>query len=75
MIKIDVNKAILESKKIIMNDLETKIMEPVQFFNYSKCYFSTTENIKAYLKQINYNKDDILTILGSGDHDFKMLLS
>ena len=45
------------------------------FQNRSFIYTFTNENIKEYLKYFDLRDKDILTVVGSGDHVFNMLLS
>lgn len=74
MSEIDLEKAIEASKNIILEEYEKKSdLKRIRFSNYSRCYFSTTENIKAYLSQISCSKEHVLTALASGDHIFNLI--
>lgn len=67
---VDLEKAI-EISKDIMSD--KRHLANGSFRQFDRCYFSTTENIKAYLKGIPFNKEKALCVLSSGDHVFNLI--
>lgn len=67
---MDVNlEEALEQSKIIIGSLSN-----TGFSEYSRGYLSTTENIGAYLNEVEFNKNRALTVLSSGDQVFNLML-
>ena len=68
-------KAVKSTKDMILRQVKNNkcsfIGEP--FTKYQKVYFSTNENINEYIKFINQNSKDALTVLSSGDHVFNLI--
>lgn len=66
--------AIKSTKDMILRQVKDNkssfVGEP--FTKYQKVYFSTNENIKGYLNNINRN-ENALTVLSSGDHVFNLI--
>lgn len=67
---VDLKRAIEVSKDIMSDKIH-----PVngRFGQFDRCYFSTTEDIKAYLKGVHFNKEKALCVLASGDHVFNLI--
>lgn len=67
MTKVSLDKA-FDSAKVLMSYDSFLI-----FKEYAVSYFTTTENISLYLDRESYNKDKVLTVLGSGDQTFSLI--
>lgn len=70
MPKVDLEEAILYSKSILLNYMTN---HRVIFTEYSRVFFSATENIKGYLDLCESNGNRALTILSGGDHVFNLI--
>lgn len=67
---IDLEEAIRYSKEMIEI---SSAYDKVTFSKYSKVFFSSTENIKGYLDNIDFNRNRALTVLSGGDHIFNLI--
>ena len=70
------NKAIEYSKRMIKDQvIKGKYsISGMPFTKYQKVYFSSNENIKEYLNLVDFNnKNNALTVMGSGDHLFNLI--
>ena len=69
-------KCIEETKKLIDTQVNNGKISVTghAFSGYQKVYFSTNENINAYLKLVNFSKkNNALSVLASGDHTFNLI--
>lgn len=69
MERIDVNEALDFSYQMLDSNYYD-----ASFRTYSPGYFFTTEGIRDYLSKINFEKDQALTVLSSGDQIFNLAL-
>lgn len=68
---INLDDALFYSKLIIKNG---DYYSGLRFREYSKGYMGTTENVRFYLEKEKLKQEKALTILGSGDHVFNLIL-
>jgi len=67
-------EAIDSIKKLITNHNNTIFFDGEAFSGYQKTYFTTNENIKAYLDLVNLDDyNNALTVLASGDQLFNLI--
>ncbi len=67
---INLDEAVYHSVAIMLNYSN---MKRVKFYKYSRVFLATSENIKGYLEQSEFNKNRALTVLASGDHVFNLI--
>lgn len=67
---INVDEAVRYSEAIM---LHAHAVGRTQFSKYSRVFLATSENIKGYLEQSEFNKNKALTVLSSGDHVFNLI--
>lgn len=69
---VDLASAIQASKDI-MSTSDEVLFNRRGFSRFDRSYFSTSENIKAYLDNVSFNKGKALSVLASGDQVFNLI--
>lgn len=71
MPKVDLEEALQYSKSILLNYATSR---RVLFTEYSRVFFSATENIKGCLEASSFKEGNAFTVLSGGDHVFNLIL-